>query len=119
MEDEGAVLLALLERVKLHFLPDEAEYIPSDEFLLEAIRIVYDRLAIQIDSDTIPKRGESIVVDAAIKLARLRGYEGSHSESAADGGSFSVSFVDDVLSSYAKDIAMLKEMAHRSGVQFL
>ena len=50
---------------------------------------------------------------------RLRGYEGSTSESASDGGSMSNSFVDDVLSAYSADIEALRDACHPKGIKFM
>ena len=67
---------------------------------------------------SLPAVAESIAVDAAVKALRLRGYEGSVSESTGDGGSVSNSFVDDVLSAYSDDIQALRETLHARGVKF-
>ena len=106
----------LVERVKLRFL--EYEAVPSDEVIVEIIQTVSDRLKIRLETDELPDKAGSIVVDASIKALRLRGYEGSTSESAADGGSMSNSFIDDVLSAYGEDLAALYKTIHASGVKF-
>ena len=61
----------------------------------------------------------TFVVDAAVKALRLRGYEGSTSESASEGGSVSNSFIDDVLAAYSDDLEALKRTMHKSGIKFL
>ena len=67
----------------------------------------------------LPGAAGSIAVDAAVKALRLRGFEGSTSEFASDGGSVSNSFIDDVLSAYDKEISSLKRMVNRAGIKFL
>ena len=98
-------------------LEDEAR--PSREAVMEALQMVHDRLAIRLDTDEVPERASSIIVGAAVKVLRLRGYEGSTSESAGDGGPISNSFVKDVLAEYEADIAQLYKSLHRPGVRFL
>ena len=66
----------------------------------------------------LPEAAGSIAVDAAVKALRLRGFEGSTSESASDGGSVSNSFIDDVLAAYSEEIASLKRSMNR-GIKFL
>lgn len=107
---------SLLARVKTRFLPGEA--LPDDEAIAEMVQTVRDRLMIRMDADSLPEVAASIVVDASVKALRLRGYEGSTSESASEGGSVSNSFIDDVLSAYSEDIAALKKAAHRNGIKF-
>lgn len=107
----------LIGRIQLRYSPDEIQ--PTDEVIEEMLRTVSDRLRIRLECCQIPYVAESIVVDATIKALRMMGFEGSRSESDADGGSFSVSFIDDVLDAYEKDIAALKRTVHKSGVKFL
>ncbi len=110
--------LCLRSRVKTRLLDDEA--VPNDAVIDEMIQTVIDRISIRIEArGELPEAVGSIVVDAAVKALRLRGFEGSTSESAAEGGSMSVSFVDDVLSAYGDDLAALKRTANRAGVKFL
>lgn len=108
---------ALVSRVKARYLPDEA--LPEDAAIEEMLATVTDRLLIRLKADALPRLAESIAVDAAVKALRLRGYEGSTSESASDGGSMSDSFVDDVLSAYSEDIAALAEACRPKGIKFM
>ena len=111
---------SLGERIKNRYLPGEV--IPEDSVIDEFSRTIYDRLLILIDTDKLPELGFSIVVDATMKALRLRGYEGSKSETASDGGSISNTFIDDVLEAYTSDIAALKSRARGQGtmgVKFL
>lgn len=110
-------MAGVVERIKLRFLPDE--YIPEDAVIKEMAQTIRDRLLIRLKTDELPELGKSIVVDATMKALRLRGYEGSRSESSADGGSFSTSFIDDVLDAYKDDISALYVSVNKSGVAFL
>lgn len=107
----------LAQRVLIRFYEDE--YKPNEEVVGEILLTVSDRLKIRLEVEELPSLADSIIVDASIKALRLRGYEGSRSESAADGGSFSTSFIDDVLDAYQSDIASLKKSLHKSGLKFL
>lgn len=107
----------LVARISLRFMPDEPR--PPVEVIEEYLRTVQDRLLIRLDTEEVPERGFSIVVDATMKALRLRGFEGSRSESLADGGSFSNSFIDDVLDAYSAEIAALKKVEHKVGVKFI
>lgn len=107
----------LAGRVQVRFLDDEEK--PGDEVIEECLRTVCDRLCIQLDVDELPDKAASIAVDAAMKAVRLRGFEGSKSESSSDGGSLSNSFIDNVLDAYADDIARLYASIHRNRVRFL
>ena len=111
-------LESLVSRVKLRYL--QGEHVPGDDEIEEMLRTVVDRITIRMESTgSLPDAAGSIVVSAAMKALRLRGYEGSTSESAADGGSVSNSFIDDILAEYADDLASLKRTMHRSGIKFL
>lgn len=108
---------ALVERVKLRYL--EGEEVPSDVVIGEMLQTVIDRITIRMETTTeLPDAAGSIVVDAAMKALRLRGFEGSTSESAADGGSMSNSFIDDILKEYSEELASLKRTMNRSGIKF-
>lgn len=107
----------LSRRVRLRFLDDEI--IPAGDVIEEMLLGVTDRLLIRLEADELPKRAESIVVEATVKALRLRGYEGSKSESLSDGGSYSNTFIDDVLDAYDKEISALRTTVHSSGVKFL
>lgn len=107
----------LVDRVKLRYL--EGEDVPDDAVIIEMLQTVIDRLTIRLEMMEPPATAGSIVIDAAMKALRLRGYEGSTSESAADGGSVSNSFIDDILSAYSEDIAALKRSMRKGGIKFL
>lgn len=107
-------------RVITRFLAGEE--VPKDYVINEFIQTIYDRLLILLDTDEMPELGHSIVVDATMKALRLRGYEGSRSESDSDGGSISNTFIDDVLDAYKSDISALRTRAERitpGGVKFI
>lgn len=108
----------LAERVRKRFL--DGEEVPNDDVIGEMLTTVIDRITIRMEATKeLPDTVGSIVVDAAVKALRLRGYEGSTSESASDGGSVSNSFVDDILSAYSDDLESLKRTMNRSGIKFL
>ena len=110
----------LRKRIAGRFLPGEV--IPPDAVIDEYSQTIYDRLLILADCDELPSLGLSIVVDATMKALRLRGYEGSRSETDSDGGSISNTFIDDVLEAYKADITALKARARGQGtmgVKFL
>lgn len=108
---------ALVGRVKLRYL--EGEEVPSDDVIGEMLQTVIDRITIRMETTAeLPDTAGSIVVDAAMKALRLRGFEGSTSESAADGGSMSNSFIDDILKEYSEELASLKRTMNRSGIKF-
>lgn len=107
----------IVARVKARYLPDEA--VPEDSAIEEMLRTVSDRLLIRLKVEVLPALAESIAVDAAVKALRLRGYEGSSSESASDGGSMSNSFIDDVLSAYSADIEALRDVCRPKGIKFM
>lgn len=106
-----------LERLKLRFSADEA--VPEDGLLSELLQTVSDRISIRLETEELPEVAGSVVVDATMKAVRLLGFEGSRSESSADGGSFSTSFIDDVLDAYRDDLAALKRQVNKSGIRFL
>lgn len=107
----------LRKRVLIRFFDNEVQ--PSGEVCDEMIRTIEDRICIRLEAEELPKRAESIVVDASVKAIRLRGFEGSRSEAASEGGSISSSFIDDVLEAYAEDIESLRRSVHSAGIKFL
>ena len=108
---------ALVGRVKLRYLEDED--VPSDDVIGEMLQTVIDRITIRMETTAeLPDTAGSIVVDAAMKALRLRGFEGSTSESASDGGSMSNSFIADILKEYSEELASLKRTMNRSGIKF-
>lgn len=109
---------SLSSRVKARYL--EGEELPTDDAVREMLRTVIDRISIRVETaGELPEAAGSVAVDAAVKALRLRGFEGSTSESAAEGGSVSNSFIDDVLSAYTEEIASLKRTMRRGGIKFL
>lgn len=107
----------LVSRVKLRYL--EGEDVPDNAVITEMLQTVIDRITIRMETTAeLPDTAGSIVVDATMKALRLRGFEGSTSESAADGGSMSNSFIDDILKEYSEEIASLKRTMNRSGIKF-
>lgn len=108
---------ALVGRVKTRFLDGEA--VPDDAVITEVIATIQDRLKIRLDTMELPQTAGSIVVDAAMKALRLRGYEGSTSESSSDGGSISNSFVSGVLEEYEAELSALHRSIHGRGIKFL
>lgn len=111
-------LSALATRVKTRYL--DGEELPSDAAINEMLQTIIDRITIRMETTAaLPDAAGSLVVDAAVKALRLRGFEGSTSESAAEGGSVSNSFIDDVLDAYGEELASLKRsMNRRSGIKF-
>lgn len=103
---DAATLAALAERVNDRLLEDEAT--PKPAAVDEMIRSAYDRVSIRLAPYDVPEAALTIVVEVAVKALRLRGYEGSLSESMGDGASVSNSFVDDVLSAYENDLAAIR-----------
>ena len=87
---------------------------PDPAYVSEVVRTVKDRVALRMGMMDVPPIGESIVVDAAVSVVRRRYYEGVLSESEGDGGSMSVSFVEDELAKYADEIAAVRDM-YRDG----
>lgn len=108
---------ALIGRVKTRFL--EGEKVPDDAVIAEVIITVQDRLKIRLDTMELPETAGSIVVDATMKALRLRGYEGSTSESSSDGGSISNSFVSGILEEYEAELSALHRALHKRGICFL
>ena len=108
---------SLVNRIKVRFLDDEI--LPKDEVIKEMITTISDRLLIRLDAVDLPNTAGSLIVEASVKALRLRGYEGSTSESSSDGGSISNSFIDDVLSAYTEDINALYKQAHRGQIKFI
>lgn len=101
----------LAYRVSIWYTPDEVQ--PPDDVITEALQRVHDRIAIRLKFAEVPDAAASIVVDAAMKLLRLRGYEGMERESIGDGGTISNDFVDNVLEEYELEIQALYAAVHR------
>lgn len=107
----------LVKRIKVRYLDGEA--VPSDEVITEMLSTIRDRLLIMLETDALPTLAQSIVVDAGMKALRLRGYEGSQSESLGDGGSISNSFVTKILEEYAGEIQALKRTVNSGHIRFM
>ena len=73
----------------------------DDSFLFEAITTIEDRLNLRLNSDVLPKRFESILVDAVVKLWRRQYYEGISTERI---DMIQTTFVDNILDEYDKEI---------------
>lgn len=109
---------SLTGRVRVRLL--DGEDVPGDDAIKEMLTTIRDRISIRMETTAeLPDAVASIVVDAAVKALRLRGYEGSTSEGASEGGSVSSSFVDNVLQAYDDDLAALKRTMNRPGIKFL
>lgn len=117
---DAATLEALAARVSARMLEDEAE--PDSAAIYEMLNGAYDRVAIRLAPYSVPEAAYTIVVEVAVKALRLRGYEGSTSESMGDGGSVSNSFITDALEAYENDLAALRRSLSTStgtaGIKF-
>lgn len=86
------------------------ECAPKADELDEVCHGVLDRLCMRLGASELPEVAESIAVDAAVKVARRKFYEGVQSESAGMTGSVSTSFYEDALAEYAAEISGLRSM---------
>lgn len=68
---------------------------------------IVSRMCLRLGTEELPPEFNHIAVDACIKLYRRRYYEGISSENC---GGLSVSFVEDLLNEYSKEVEMYKEM---------
>ena len=98
----------LLKRLKIR-LPNTQ---PTDAQLTEYLTTMSDRLCLRLGAETLPPLFNSICVDATVKMVRRTYYEGISSESAAN---IDTSFVDNILSEYADEIADWKNSQADSG----
>ncbi|ERL09850.1 phage gp6-like head-tail connector protein [Olsenella profusa] len=105
--------MAVLDRVKARL--DAWEDVPSDEWLAEAVQSVSDRVCLRAGVARLPALAESIVVDATVKAVNRRFDEGITSESEGQGDVMSVTFVDDLLSEYDRELSALADMARADG----
>lgn len=103
----------LLGRVKVRI--EAFGDIPSDEWLKETIQAISDRVCLRVSTESLPVLAESIVVDACVKAVNRRFDEGITSESEGQGGSMSLSFVDDVLAEYTFELSSLANMLSCDG----
>lgn len=103
----------VLARVKARL--DGWEDVPSDAWLSEAARTLSDRVCLRAGVSALPPMAESIVVDATVKAVNRRFDEGIGSESEGQGGTMSVSFADDLLSEYDRELSALASMAQADG----
>lgn len=97
-----------LQRLKIR-LPDTDL---TDQYLLEYLQTVSDRLCLRLGAETLPALFGSVCVDATVKMIRRTYYEGISSESVA---SISTSFVDDILAEYAGEIGDWKSKQADTG----
>lgn len=98
----------LLKRLKIR-LPNTQL---TDAQLTEYLTTMSDRLCLRLGAETLPPLFNSICVDATVKMVRRTYYEGISSESAAN---IDTSFVDNILSEYADEIADWKNSQADSG----
>ena len=98
----------LLKRLKIR-LPNTQL---TDAQLTEYLTTMSDRLCLRLGAETLPPLSNSICVDATVKMVRRTYYEGISSESAAN---IDTSFVDNILSEYADEIADWKNSQADSG----
>ena len=110
---DAARLAALSARVAARLLEDEAA--PEQATVSEMLESAYDRVSIRLAPYPVPEAAYTIIVEVAVKAIRLRGYEGSTSESMGDGGNVSNTFVEDVLEAYENDLAALRRNLTRTG----
>ena len=103
---DAATKAALSERVAARLLEDEAA--PPQTAIDEMLHSAFDRVSIRLAPYAVPDAAYTIVVKVAVKALRLRGYEGSKSESMGDGGSVSNTFIDDLMAAYEDDLAALR-----------
>ncbi|EUB32598.1 hypothetical protein [Olsenella uli] len=105
--------MAVLDRVKARL--DAWEDVPSDAWLAEAVQTLSDRVCLRCGVAALPPMAESIVADATVKAVNRRFDEGVASESEGQGGTMSLSFVDDLLSEYDRELSALADMARADG----
>ena len=98
----------LIERLKIRLSDTQL----SDDQLAEYLTTMSDRLCLRLGVDVLPTLFSSICVDATVKMVRRTYYEGISSEGVA---SISTSFVDDILSEYAREIDDWKYAQAASG----
>lgn len=91
--------MEILDRV-LARLPGEDNQ-ADEPFLKESIRLVEDRLNLRLNTDKLPDKFESILVDAVIKIWRRRYHEGIETEKI---DTINTKFVDNILEEYEKEI---------------
>ena len=84
---------------------NEEDSTVSDERIYLWCGITESRLNLRLGTDSLPQEFIHIAIDACIKLFRRYSYEGISTEN--DGG-LSVSFVEDILNEYTKEISAYK-----------
>ena len=107
----------ILSRVKNRL--DGWEDVPSDAWLAEIVQSLSDRVCMRVGVEKLPVMAASIVVDATVKAVNRRFDEGISSESEGQGGSMSLSFVDDLLAEYGRELSMLAVTAGADGTSRL
>ena len=107
----------ILSRVKNRL--DDWEDVPSDAWLAEVVQSLSDRVCMRVGVEKLPVLAASIVVDATVKAVNRRFDEGISSESEGQGGSMSLSFVDDLLAEYDRELSMLAVTAGADGISRL
>lgn len=92
----------------------DGDDIPDSSRLNTYIFTVADRLCIRLNTNKLPENFYTICADAVVKMHRRFCYEGISSEN--DGG-LTVSFADDVLSEYEREIS--NYVSEKRRVRFL
>lgn len=105
--------MTVFERVKARL--DAWEDAPTDAWLEEAIRTLSGRVCLRCGVSSLPAMAESIVADAMVKAVNRRFDEGITSESEGQGDVMSVTFADDLLSEYDRELSALADMASADG----
>ncbi len=105
--------MSVLERVRARL--EGWEDVPTDSWLSEAVQTLSDRVCLRCGVAALPPMAESIVADATVKAVNRRFDEGIASESEGQGGTMSVSFADDLLSEYDRELSALADMARAGG----
>ena len=105
--------MTIYERVKARL--DGVEDVPSDAWVAEAIKTLSDRVCMRIGVGELPAMAASIVADAMVKAVNRRFDEGITFESEGQGDVMSVTFVDDLLSEYDRELSALADMARADG----
>lgn len=105
--------MTIFSRVRARL--DGWEDVPGDAWLDEAIRTLSDRVCLRCGVHELPRMAESIVVDATVKAVNRRFDEGMTSESEGQGVTMSVTFADDLLAEYDRELSALADMAAADG----
>lgn len=83
--------------------------------LLELVKTATDRINIRVGEMELPAELETVAVEVVCALHNRMYYEGIKSENA---DTFSVSFVDNVLSEYETDLQRYREKKAKDDVEY-